>query len=84
MEMGRRRRRNSEKSIPSGDFYVATPYLLIARRLSGDWRPVDGGAAYIREQAKLTGRRGHFGTFAAILQFAPIWLAAFHKIYAHR
>ena len=31
--------------------------------------------------AGLTGRRGHFGAFAAILQFALIWHAAFHKIY---
>ena len=31
--------------------------------------------------ARLTGQRGHFGAFAAILQFAPIWYAAFHKIY---
>ena len=31
--------------------------------------------------ARLTGQRGHFGAFAAILQFALIWYAAFHKIY---
>ena len=77
LEMDRKRRRNLGKLFPSGDFHKATPCLLIVRRLSGDWRLVDRAAPYIRQDD----RRGHFGAFAAILQFAPIWYAAFHKIY---
>ena len=81
LEMDRKRRRNLGKLFLSGDFHKATPCLLIARRLSGDWRLVEVEHLIYPGQAD---RRGHFGAFAAILQFAPIWFAAFHKIYVYR